>query len=108
LNVKRKTENGAESPLSVFCFTLFFFIGVTAACSARSTTPAPASAPAATGWFTDKSKETGLDFVHFNGMSGEFYYPEVMPPVIWPDGRREEWKSVPIDRYATLKEGDAH
>ena len=27
--------------------------------------------------------------------------------VIWPDGRREEWKSVPIDRYTTLKEGDA-
>jgi hypothetical protein len=27
--------------------------------------------------------------------------------VIWPDGRHEEWKSVPIDRYTTLKEGDA-
>ena len=24
--------------------------------------------------------ESGLDFVHFNGMTGEFYYPEVMPP----------------------------
>jgi enediyne biosynthesis protein E4 len=27
--------------------------------------------------FTDISKETGLDFVHFNGMSGEFYFPEM-------------------------------
>jgi hypothetical protein len=27
--------------------------------------------------------------------------------VIWPDGRHEEWKAVPIDRYTTLKEGDA-
>jgi hypothetical protein len=24
--------------------------------------------------------------------------------VIWPDGRIGEWKSVPIDRYTTLKE----
>jgi enediyne biosynthesis protein E4 len=25
--------------------------------------------------------------------------------VIWPDGKTEEWKSVPIDRYTTLTEG---
>jgi len=31
-------------------------------------------------WFTDRAEETGLDFVHFNGMSGEFYFPEIMPP----------------------------
>jgi enediyne biosynthesis protein E4 len=31
-------------------------------------------------WFTDRTEETGLDFVHFNGMSGEFYFPEIMPP----------------------------
>jgi hypothetical protein len=31
-------------------------------------------------WFTERAKETGLEFTHFNGMSGEFYYPEVMPP----------------------------
>jgi enediyne biosynthesis protein E4 len=28
--------------------------------------------------------------------------------VIWPDGRREDVKSVAIDRYTTLTEGDAH
>ena len=33
-----------------------------------------------TEFFTERAKETGLDFVHFNGMSGEFYYPEIMPP----------------------------
>jgi hypothetical protein len=27
--------------------------------------------------FTDVSKETGLNFVHFNGMSGEYYFPEM-------------------------------
>jgi enediyne biosynthesis protein E4 len=27
-----------------------------------------------------RAKEAGLGFVHFNGMSGEFYYPEIMAP----------------------------
>jgi hypothetical protein len=37
--------------------------------------------PVSTGeWFTERAKETGLDFVHFNGMSGEVYYPEIMAP----------------------------
>jgi hypothetical protein len=31
-------------------------------------------------WFTDRAAETGLDFVHFNGASGEFYYPEILGP----------------------------
>ena len=31
-------------------------------------------------WFTDRAKEAGLDFVHFNGMSGKFYQPEIMAP----------------------------
>ena len=31
-------------------------------------------------WFVDRSLESGLDFVHFNGASGEFYYPEILPP----------------------------
>ena len=28
--------------------------------------------------FVDAAKEAGLDFVHFNGMSGEMYFPEMM------------------------------
>ncbi|HEY7449167.1 MAG TPA: VCBS repeat-containing protein, partial [Vicinamibacterales bacterium] len=31
-------------------------------------------------WFTDRARESGLDFVHFNGMTGEFYFAEVIPP----------------------------
>src|SRR6266516_4003785 len=31
-------------------------------------------------WFTERAGASGLDFVHFNGMSGEFYYPEIMAP----------------------------
>ena len=30
--------------------------------------------------FVDRAAETGLDFVHFNGMSGGFYQPEMMGP----------------------------
>ena len=31
-------------------------------------------------WFTDQADAVGLDFVHFNGMSGKFYQPEIMGP----------------------------
>jgi enediyne biosynthesis protein E4 len=31
-------------------------------------------------WFVDAASQSGLTFTHFNGMSGEFYYPEIMPP----------------------------
>jgi hypothetical protein len=30
-------------------------------------------------WFIDRAEETGLRFTHFNGMSGEFYFPEMLP-----------------------------
>ena len=31
-------------------------------------------------WFTDQAPATGLDFVHFNGMTGEYYFPEMTGP----------------------------
>ena len=31
-------------------------------------------------WFTDEAAASGLDFVHFNGASGRFHYPELVPP----------------------------
>ena len=30
-------------------------------------------------WFVDYAEAAGLDFVHFNGMSGEYYFPEIIP-----------------------------
>jgi hypothetical protein len=45
----------------------------------RNSAAAPA-APAGGDWFTDRATTTGLHFVHVNGMAGQFYYPEVMPP----------------------------
>ncbi|HUR34866.1 MAG TPA: CRTAC1 family protein [Vicinamibacterales bacterium] len=53
--------------------------------SACSSGPAPAStAPAATPapveWFTESAQAVGIDFTHVNGASGQFYYPEILPP----------------------------
>src|SRR6187401_1828881 len=46
---------------------------------AAAATAAP-PAPAAGEWFTDRAKESGIDFAHFNGMTGRFYQPEIMAP----------------------------
>ncbi len=40
-------------------------------------TPA-AGAAAGEAWFTDRAAAAGIDFVHFNGMSGEYYFNEVL------------------------------
>ena len=37
----------------------------------------PNSAPAATELFSDVAPQVGLDFVHFNGMTGQFHFPEM-------------------------------
>ena len=39
--------------------------------------PVPAESPS--DWFVDRAAAAGIDFVHFNGMSGEYYFPEIMP-----------------------------
>jgi hypothetical protein len=56
-----------------------------AACGRATPEPAAGSGggsalPTGVEWFEDRARETGLDFVHFNGMSGELYYPEIMAP----------------------------
>ena len=76
---KTETQKRADSVLR-FAFYVFRFYGRCRRLLGPRHARAQVSAPAATEWFTDKAKETGLDFVHFNGMSGEFYYPEIMPP----------------------------
>jgi hypothetical protein len=39
-----------------------------------------AGAPAQRDWFVDRARESGLEFVHVNGMSGKLYVPEVLAP----------------------------
>ena len=64
------------------CLAFFAFLALVGACRSKDADAVRgAGAPGVIeAWFTDKAKETGLDFTHFNGMSGEFYYPEIMPP----------------------------
>ena len=33
-------------------------------------------------WFTDRARESGLDFVHFNGMTGRFIFPKSYRPAL--------------------------
>lgn len=42
----------------------------------------PLASAAASPPFLDVTADSGLDFVHFNGMSGEMYFPEMMGPAI--------------------------
>ena len=45
----------------------------------RDNRPAP-TADASVERFTDATAETRLDFIHVNGMTGQFYYPEIIAP----------------------------
>ena len=56
------------------------FLVAAAGCGGSAPEEKPAPTAAAQEWFVDVAKQSGLDFVHFNGMTGEFYYPEVMAP----------------------------
>jgi hypothetical protein len=50
-----------------------------ATCGGNGSTPASGSLPAVPGApFVERARESGLDFVHFNGMSGNYYYPEMI------------------------------
>ncbi|MCY4026512.1 MAG: hypothetical protein OXH75_09405, partial [Acidobacteria bacterium] len=40
--------------------------------------PPVAGGQTAEDWFTERAEASGLDFVHFNGMSGEFYFEEMV------------------------------
>jgi hypothetical protein len=42
--------------------------------------PRMTGASAPQSWFTDATESSGLRMTHFNGMAGDFLYPEVMPP----------------------------
>ena len=60
-----------------------FIMAVTTAlglggCSADTDRPVPPEGDP--DWFVDRAQATGLEFVHFNGMSGSFYQPEIMAP----------------------------
>jgi hypothetical protein len=48
--------------------------------ASKAASPLPADSPGGEEWFVDRAAAAGIDFVHFNGMSGRFYQPEMMGP----------------------------
>src|SRR5712671_2224369 len=44
----------------------------------RSPADRPVAGQTVEDWFTDRARETGLDFVHVNGMTGQLYMPEIL------------------------------
>jgi len=71
--------------------TLALLVPITAILAGCSDEKAPqalkietSSEPAVTepkhDWFTDAASESGLDFIHLAGLTGEHYYVEIVPP----------------------------
>jgi len=66
---------------------ILLVLGLVAGChsdssSRKTSATSSTSASGANGvgeWFVDRAAESGLRFSYFNGMSGEFYYPEMLP-----------------------------
>jgi hypothetical protein len=53
---------------------------VAAACGSKSPGADADGSARPAEWFADGTSDSGIDFVHVNGMSGAYYFPEVMPP----------------------------
>jgi hypothetical protein len=45
----------------------------------EATSSGVGTAAGADDWFVDRARHAGLDFVYFNGSSGAFYFPEMLP-----------------------------
>jgi len=61
-------------------YVLFAFFALLAACRERPTENSPPSAAAGTEWLVERATVVGLDFLHFNGTTGEYYDAEIFPP----------------------------
>ncbi len=71
----------AGAALIVGCLLLVLgFRGPGASLAGSQDAGASSTLPADEAWFTDRAEAVGIDFVHFNGMSGDFYLSEMMGP----------------------------
>ena len=69
-------------PARLLCGTVL--AGCLCACGSPPPAPPDGDPPPVdaddTAWFVDAAAAAGLDFVHFNGMTGRFYQPEMAGP----------------------------
>ena len=70
--------------MSIRSLAIFLSVVLFACCGTKSDGTGSAATVSRAGtapdWFTDVAQASGLDFTHVNGMSGKFYYPEIMAP----------------------------
>ena len=62
-------------PLGQKLASVAWAVALLSGCSGQAT----GSGSANHDWFTDRAEDAGLRFVYFNGMSGELYFPEMIP-----------------------------
>jgi hypothetical protein len=74
----RNTEPGTGTCAAAVLAGIVLIAGFAAGCTRERVNAASSSATP--DWFTDRAAETGLDFVHVNGMSGRRYMAEIVGP----------------------------
>ena len=94
LSHARSVARPSAAPRAAAALLLLLTTLVQTACDDPPSVPAgggaggaaPGSAPTATAatgaeddWFVERAEATGLRFSYFNGLSGEFYFPEMLP-----------------------------
>ena len=72
----------ARNRIAAAAAGVIFLAAPVVGCGDRRRDPQPSAADNGSDveWFTDAASQSGLTFTHFNGMSGDFLYPEIMPP----------------------------
>ena len=71
-----------RTPAFALLITAVILVGCETGEPQETLTPASNSAPPAASdgdWFVDRAPAVGLHFSYFNGMSGSYYFPEMLP-----------------------------
>ena len=71
----RRLGGGAVAGLLL---AVLFSAGIGVPSDGVHAAPQPSEPPAGEAWFTDRAEAAGIDFVHYNGMSGEFHISETL------------------------------
>jgi hypothetical protein len=85
MTMRRTLDPGRDLSLVLFLAALTALAGCRSESAPQQTAVPQASLQqdsadeaSADEWFVDRARAAGLDFVYFNGMSGHFYFPEML------------------------------